>query len=115
MNMDDLDRLKPDWTNRRKLIKCITYGLAAMLVVSLIASIALAAFAKFGLYISIFLTVYVTLCFMVMLGVIGSYVFGARWENQDFLNVLPGIVPDFNMRGDSPTYEHKHNDDEIPS
>lgn len=95
MDMDDINGLKPDWTNRRKLIFGVSYLLAAMLVVALVASIVLAYFVKFGLYISIFLTVFVTLCFIVVLGIIGSYVFGARWEHKEFLDILPGIIPDF--------------------
>lgn len=128
MNMDDIEGLKPDWTNRRTLIKHITYGLAAMLAVALLTSVILAYFAKFGLYISIFFTIFATLCFMTMLGVIGSYVFGARWETKDFLSILPGIIPDFKLgssdndyqdrdndyRDYDNRYEHRYDDDKIP-
>lgn len=93
--MSEITELKPDWSNRRKLIYGIIITLGSLLVTSLFTSVILAYFTKFGLYISIFMCLFVSMCFLVILGVIGSYIFGARWETKDFLQVLPQLVPDF--------------------
>lgn len=83
---------KPDWTNRRRYIKYLLIFLCVMLSINILASIALAAFGKFGVSISTFFIVFCICNFAVLLGIIGSYIFQAGWENKDFLNILPGLV-----------------------
>lgn len=106
VSMSDLNELRPDWTNRRKLVMIIAGFLAGLLLTSLIMAVGLAYIAKFGLYISIFFVTFVVLCFITLLGIIGSYIFGASWEHKDFLSVIPDIVPDF--------HPNKKDDDDTP-
>lgn len=87
--------LKPDWTNRRQIIKLTLRVMSFFLFLSLIGATSLAYFTKFTFYITIFYTVFAACSFVLMLGIIGSYVFGARWETKDFLNAMSDIVPDF--------------------
>lgn len=87
--------LKPDWTNRRLVIKLTLRVMSFFLFLSLVGATTLAYFAKFTFYVTIFYTVFAACSFVLMLGIIGSYVFGARWETKDFLNALSDIVPDF--------------------
>lgn len=97
LDMSDIKSFKSDWTNRRKVIKRMLFVLSVLLIASLVGATVLAYFAKFGLYVSIFYTVFSALTFIVILGIVGSYVFGASWETRDFLNILPSIIPDFDM------------------
>lgn len=106
LSMKDIKALKPDWTNRRKVIKLTLRVLSFFLLLSLIGATVLAYFGKFAFYVSMFYTVFMALSFVLMLGIIGSYVFGARWETKDFLTTLTDIVPDFN--------KEDHKDDESP-
>lgn len=85
--------LKPDWTHRRLVIR-LALVLGAMILISLFASsVWLALIGKFGFYISTFFITFLICNFIAILGIIGSYVFSAQWENKDFLNILPQIIP----------------------
>lgn len=88
-----LDKVKPDWTHRRAYIKVLLVFLCASISIALCGSLALGYFAKFGLYISAFLITFVICNFMVLIGIVGSYIFGSRWETSDFLKILPHIIP----------------------
>lgn len=83
---------KPDWSNRRKYIAYLLIFLCVMLSVNIVGSIALAAFGKFSASVSTFFIVFCISNFMVLLGIIGSYIFQAGWEHKDFLKVFPGII-----------------------
>lgn len=91
-----VEQLKPSWTHRRAYVKTLMVYLCVMLTTSLFGSLALAAFGKFGAYISVFLVVFAICNFAVLLGIIGSYIFGSRWETKDFLDILPNIIPQVN-------------------
>lgn len=93
------EQLKPDWTNRRLIIKLTLRMLSFFLFLSLVGGTGLAYFAKFSFYVCLFYTVFAACSFILMLGIIGSYVFGARWETKDFLHALTDIVPDFDRPG----------------
>jgi hypothetical protein len=97
---DMIDKLKPSWKYRRIYVAVTLVFAALMIVAALSGALALSAFAKFGLYISAFLIVFVICSFVVLLGVIGSYIFGARWETKDFLNILPNIIPQLGAKID---------------
>ena len=93
------ENLKPDWTNRRLIIKLTLRMLSFFLFLTLVGAAVLAYYSKFTFYVSLFYTVFAACSFVLMLGIIGSYVFGARWENKDFLHALAEIVPDFDGGG----------------
>lgn len=103
--MKELKSLKPDWTNRRKVIKYTLRVLSAFLFLCLVAVTALAYFAKFTVTVAMFFTVFAACSFLLMLGIIGSYVFGAQWETKDFLTALGNLVPDFDKSDDEPPTE----------
>lgn len=81
------------------------------LLLSLLGATGLAYFTKFTFYVTIFYTVFAACSFVLMLGIIGSYVFGARWETKDFLNALSDIVPDFQT---APEAHHEEDDESEP-
>ena len=89
-----IDAAKPDWTNRRKVVFC---GLRHMMALSwaiVAGALALAAFGKLDFWPGLF----AILAFFTVAGlsamIIGSYVFGASWEQRDFLNFLTSIRPE---------------------
>lgn len=90
-----IQKLVPSWEHRRPLIKAILGWLVLMIVFCLGSAFGLAVVSKFGLYISIFYVTFVLACFIALLGIIGSYIFNARWENKDFLQAFAQIKPNF--------------------
>jgi hypothetical protein len=92
---DMIDKLLPKWDYRRKYILALLIFLCVMIVASLAGALYLGHTAMFGLYISAFMIVFVICAFMSLLGIIGSYIFGSRWETKDFLDTLPNIIPKF--------------------
>jgi uncharacterized BrkB/YihY/UPF0761 family membrane protein len=93
MDMKEIFNKATDWTHRRKYIKYLLWFLCFMLTVNIAGSIALAFFSKFGAAVSTFFIVFCICNFMVLLGIIGSYIFQASWETKNFLDVLPNIIP----------------------
>lgn len=93
MNMKEIFNKATDWTHRRRYIKHLLWFLCLMLCVNIAGSIGLAFFGKFGVSVASFFIVFCICNFMVLLGIIGSYIFQASWETKNFLDVLPGIVP----------------------
>lgn len=93
---ETLNKLTPDWTYRRAFIKWLLRFLCGMLVVCMLGTLGLAYFAKFSITVSTFFIVFVICDFMALLGIIGSYIFQASWDNKDFLNILPSIIPHMN-------------------
>lgn len=101
LSMENIQELKPDWTNRRKVIKGMLMLLAILLALTPFGVAALAYFGKFALYESMFFIIFNSFTFLSILGIIGSYVFGARWENKDFLLAITNIVPDFPKKNEA--------------
>lgn len=95
-----IDDIKPDWTNRRKVIRASLIVLNVLLFAALGGAILLGLFGKFGLYVSTFFIVFNALTFVAIIAIIGSYVFGARWETSTFLKAITNIVPDFGKKDD---------------
>jgi hypothetical protein len=93
MNMKEVFNKATDWTHRRRYIKHLLWFLCVMLMVNIFGSIALAFFGKFSIAVSTFFIVFCICNFMVLLGIIGSYIFQASWETKTFLDVLPNIIP----------------------
>lgn len=94
MNMNDtVNKLIPSWKYRRAYIKSLLIFLCAMIVISLGAAGLIAFLGKFTLSFSTYLIVFTICAFMALIGIIGSYIFQASWENRDFLNILPKIIP----------------------
>lgn len=90
--MKQVSNLKQDWKNRRPLIYWVCASMIALLAASLGTSVFLAAIGKFGVIISTFFTVLVICAFFTLLAVVGSYVFGAAWENANFLKLVPQLL-----------------------
>lgn len=99
MKMKEIFNKATDWTHRRKYIKHLLWFLCLMLVLNIAGSIFLAYFGKFGAGVSAFFIVFCICNFMVLLGIIGSYIFQASWETKNFLDVLPNIIPKVNPSG----------------
>lgn len=97
-----IDQVKPSWYFRRIYIAVLLIFLSLCIAASLGGALWLGYFAKFSMWIASFLIVFVICNFMALLGIIGSYIFGSRWETKDFLDVLPNIIP--NMDND----RHEH-------
>lgn len=100
------NQLAPDWTKRRQVIQISLVFLAAMLTAVFVASIVLCLLAKLGFYITLILMIFLVLSFVAALGIIGSYIFGARWETKDFLDTIQHVLPDFYKRGTSEAQAH---------
>lgn len=90
---DMIDQIKPSWTYRRRYIKNLLFFLSICISVTLLGALVLGFFGKINIYLSAFLIVFIICNFMTLLGIIGSYIFGSRWETKDFLDVLPNIIP----------------------
>jgi hypothetical protein len=86
-----IDKLKPSWKFRRVYIALLLIFLSICIATSLGGAIWLGA--NFTPSLSAFMIVFVICNFMALLGIIGSYIFGSRWETKDFLDVLPNIIP----------------------
>ena len=114
MNMSDIEKIKPDWTNRRKVIKLSLLYMGALLALLAIASFVVAGFGMFNLYLCIFATTVAACIFLTYICIIGSYVFGSAFETKDFLASLTNIVPDFGKEEkpdnerEERRYEHKY-------
>jgi hypothetical protein len=92
--MKKIEAIKPSWDNRRKIIKVALTIVGILLFLLFAGAVYLTFLGKFGLAIASFFIVFLVCNFISGLGIIGSYIFGARWENKDFLNALQH-VPDF--------------------
>jgi hypothetical protein len=96
MNMDDLSNLKQGWDGRKQAIVALLVFIAVLLVSCLGGAFVLAFLGKFGFVFSTFLITFVVCSFISLLGIIGSWIFGAKWEQKDFLDILPQIMPHIN-------------------
>lgn len=90
-----IEQLKPKWDYRRKYVAALLIFLGLMIAASLASAVYLGHLSLFGLYIATFMIVFVFCAFMALLGIIGSYIFGSRWETKDFLDTLPNLIPKF--------------------
>lgn len=102
LDMSKVDHFKQSWDKRRPIIIIMLIFLAVMLVAQLTTAVILALLAKFGFNISTFFIVFVICNFIALLGIIGSWIFGATWEHKDFLNILPQIIPHMDKDDDPP-------------
>lgn len=98
--MKNVKDIKPDWTNRRKVIKALLFLLGVLVFITPVGVAALALFGKFTFHVAMFFIIFNSFTFVSILGITGSYVFGARWETKDFLNAITNLVPDFNHKED---------------
>jgi hypothetical protein len=94
-----VDQLKPQWTHRRKFVAWLLFFLCTTISVALGGALVLGFFSHFSIYICAFLVVFIMCAFASLLGIIGSYIFGSRWETKDYLEMLPHIMP--NVVGDA--------------
>ena len=90
---DVIEHIKPQWKFRRVYIAILLTFLCLILSVLLGTSVWLGFAAKFSIYICTFFIVFTICSFMTLIGIIGSYIFGSRWETSDFLKTLPDIIP----------------------
>jgi hypothetical protein len=90
---ETIEALKPKWDYRRKFVAWLLAFVCLMITITLGGALFLGFLSKFNIFLSAFLIVFAICSFMVLLGIIGSYIFGSRWETADFLKVLPGIIP----------------------
>jgi CHASE3 domain sensor protein len=103
MKHEDLEKFRQPWDQRRPLIKKLLLFVAGVIIILLLGAIGLAVFSKFLFAVAAFFIVAISLSFMTLLGIIGSYVFAAKWENSDFLNAIPGIVSALKGQEDEPS------------
>lgn len=82
---------KPTWEHRRKTIfRTLACDMAALWF-CLIASVLLARIDQFEGPISVFMVTVVVAVIGRGVLVIGSYVFGAAWDDRNFMNMLSGL------------------------
>jgi hypothetical protein len=91
--MKQLEDVRPTWTNRRPVIIWSLLFIGAMIAMSIVSAVALALLAKFGFYIFTFFMTVIILGFACMIGIVGSYVFGAKWESESYFNLLKDVIP----------------------
>lgn len=101
--MKHIEDAKPSWTNRRPVIKWSLLFMAGIIFAALLSAVCLAVLAKFGFYIFTFCMTVIILGFACMIGIIGSYVFGARFETKDYFNLLKDVIPNLKKDDDSST------------
>ena len=95
-SMKNIQDLRPSWNKRRPIIIAMLAFMCAVIVLSGIASIVLAVLAKYGFYVFTFFMTMIILAFACLIGIIGSYIFGAQWETKDYFNLLKDVVPKIN-------------------
>lgn len=100
--MRQLEDAKPSWNNRRPVIKWTLIFIGSMIAAALASSVALALLAKFGFYIFTFFMTVIILGFACMIGIVGSYVFGAKWESESYFNLLKDVIPNLKKDDDPP-------------
>jgi len=92
MLMKQITNLKQDWKYRRPLIYWVCGSMIGLIASALGTAVFLAAIGKFGVIISTFFSILVICAFFTLLAVLGSYVFGAAWENDSFLKLVPQLL-----------------------
>ena len=98
--MKQLEDAKPTWQNRRPVIIGSLIFMGSVISAALLASVALALLAKFGFYIFTFFMTVIILGFACMIGIVGSYVFGAKWETESYFSLLKDVIPDLKKDDD---------------
>lgn len=82
------DEYRPRWTNRRRVIFCSLHNDHLIMWVVLLVSCVLTVCDKMNVSIASILITFVVAAYGRSLLVIGSYVFGAVFDDKNFMNAL---------------------------
>jgi len=87
-NGQDSHPYRGSWKNRRRIIFCALRSCVGALWFQLTTAVALAYGGMFNAWVASFYMVSfpATLAFAAM--IVGSYVFGAAWDDKNFMNML---------------------------
>lgn len=107
MSVKELATQVTSWDKRRIYVAWLLAFHAVLGSIATGAAVWLSFSAHFGVFIACFLLVVYVLSEIAILLIAGSYIFGATWENANFLKVIPDLIPDFMSKEDHEKDEQK--------
>ena len=107
-DIKDLAAHVTSWDKRRVYVAMLLAFHAILGTAATVSAVWLSFGAHFGIFIACFLLVVYILSEIAILLIAGSYIFGATWENANFLKVIPDLVPDFMKKDDDDHHNEEH-------
>jgi hypothetical protein len=108
MDMPDIKALATQitsWEKRRIYVAWLLIFHGVLGTSATAAAVWLSFSAHFGVFIACFLLVVYILTEVAILLIAGTYLFGATWENANFLKIIPDLIPHFMSKEDAPPNE----------
>lgn len=99
MEMSDVKEFQPQWTKRRRLVFFIIFFFALLVAVNTGIVVWLSLALKFSIWPAAFLITNQVLAVTTVIATFGSYVFGSKWENDSFFNLIKDITPKIGSDG----------------